>query len=562
LPAPDGSTSGRSLAVPLYSRSVPTTGAGRPPSAWAAFRSTWSIGTGLFILIAAVYVSSSPGRIDIIDGQFRFDVSRNLVRIRRPVISDPFLKGANVPGPDGARYSYYGVAPSVAAMPLVWLGQAGGDPTGERQRFLFSWTSALLGSMACAVLFLFYRRLGVAVSAAVGWTLILAFGTLLWPLAASTFDQAQHALWVLLAVFFGWLSAKRESILLAAGGGVSAGILLNYQESYALILPVLAVSTLAQGSGGHRHCAAAALRCGVFLGASMIGLGAWVLYNQLRFGDPFFTGRTVPLNRKDLSFFGNPVTGLLSLLASPGKSVFLYSPPLLLGFLGLRQLCRREQHLGFVIVCASAVHVVFVSCLSFFGSDWAWGPRYLVPLLPLWALAAPFAVGPASRRALVAAIVAAGVLIQISAVSIDHQRFFLERALPDYFWADDPWSYFKRSALLARPAEILVSVREGVPRTATAFAPGPYRQLLTYTVWSNRPRNLAPEWIHEYKVFYLPRPWPLWMRYVDRTVLPISVGTWTAGLVVLAFFGAGLILVGLRCDRRGGEPPAVAAAEL
>ena len=531
-----------------------------PPPLGGMLGSTWCLGIGLFILVGAVYIGSGPGRIDIIDGQFRYEVAHNLVRIGRPVIADPFLLGANVPGLNGARYSYYGAAPSVVAIPLVWLGRIGGDPAGERQRFLFAWTSGLLGSTACVVLFLFYRQLDIAASAAVGWTLVHAFGTLLWPLAASTFDQGQHALFVLLAVFLGWQSGKRGSLLLAAGGGLSAGILLNYQESYALILPLLALSTLAPGLDGqprHRH---AALRYGAFLGACVIGLEAWLLYNELRFGDPFSTGRSVPLDRKGLAFFGNPVAGLLSLLVSPGKSVVLYSPPLVLGLLGLRQLWRREPWLVGVIASVSAVHVVFISCLSFFGSDWAWGPRYLVPLLPLWALAAPFVMRGIARRWMVAAVLTAGILIQISAVSIDHQRFFLERALPDYFWADDPWSYFKRSALLARPGEILTSIREGVPPTAHAFAPGPYRRLVTYTVWSNRPRDRAPEWVREYRVFYLPRPWPLWMRHLDRSVLPIAVDAWTAGVVALGLLGAGLIYAGVRCNRYGGDPRGIAMA--
>jgi hypothetical protein len=523
------------------------TAGGQGPSSVLAgiLRSNSCLGIGLFFFIGAVYFGTNPGRIDIIDGQFRYEVSRNLVRIGRPVITDPFLLGGNVPGLNGARYSYYNAAPSVAGMPWVWLGRIAGDPAGERQRFLFAWTSGLLGSLACVVLFLFYRQLDISASAAIGWTLAHAFGTLLWPLAASTFDQGQHALFVLLAVFLGWQSAKSDSLLLAAAGGLTAGVLLNYQESYAVILPMLALSTLAQPRGDRpQRRRSGVLRYGVFLGACLIGLQAWLLYNEVRFGDMFFTGRSVPLTRKDLPFFGNPATGLLSLLVSPGKSVFLYSPPLLLGVVGLRHLWRRERCLVVVIVSASVVHLAFISSLSFFGSDWAWGPRYLVALLPLWALAAPLATREISRW-LVIVLLALGIFIQTCAISIDHQRFFLERALPDYFWADDPWSYFKHSALLARPAEMLASIREGVPPTARHFAPGPYPGLVTYTTWSNRPRDLSPTWVREYKVFYLPRPWPLWMPYLDPSLLPIATGVWTVGVAVLGLLGAGLIYAGV-----------------
>ena len=90
-----------------------------------------------------------------------------------------------------------------------------------------------------------------------------------------------------------------------------------------------------------------------------------------------------------------------------------------------------------------------------------------------------------------------------------------------------------------------------MPLTARDFAPGPYRRLVTYTVWSNRPRDHAPEWIREYEVFYLPRPWPLWMRYLDRSALPIAAGAWTAAVALAAVLGLVLVCVGVRGNRCG-----------
>ena len=36
---------------------------------------------GIFVLTAALYCIASPGQIDIIDGQYRFDVAKNLVTL-------------------------------------------------------------------------------------------------------------------------------------------------------------------------------------------------------------------------------------------------------------------------------------------------------------------------------------------------------------------------------------------------------------------------------------------------------------------------------------------------
>ena len=72
----------------------------------------------LFLVLTGVYVLSGPGRIDIIDGQYRFDVTRSLVEVGRPTLRDPMLDAWSGRS-DGSRYSGYGPAASLAAVPLV-----------------------------------------------------------------------------------------------------------------------------------------------------------------------------------------------------------------------------------------------------------------------------------------------------------------------------------------------------------------------------------------------------------------------------------------------------------
>jgi hypothetical protein len=510
---------------------------------------SWRLEIGVFLLVGAAYGLSGPGRIDIIDGQWRYEVAANLVSVGLPIVRDPAL-GTALPGLYGFRYSSYNAGASVTALPFVWLGDLAPDPDGEMRRFLFSFTSGIFGAMTAAILFRFYQELGVSPGMALRWTAVSAFATLLWPVAASTFDQVQHAFLVLLAVLLGHLGAKRSSALTIASGGLAAGLLLNFQESYALLVPALALSTLGvpRGTVERRRPWAGYL---LFLAAAGIGLALWLKYNSIRFGNPFFfTGKLFPKGHPAAGLFGNPLAGLLSLLISPGKSIFLYSPPLLLGLLGIASLRRREPALALTIVAVSLVQLGFVSSLRFFGSDWAWGPRYLVVTLPLWALAFPFVERATIRRTVAGTVVALGLVVQLLALSIDHQRFFFERALPAFFWARDPWSYFKHSALLARPGEIAVTLRDGVPKTARWFAPGPYPHLVTYAIFGNAQSVPAPLWMRHFQVFYVPRPWLLWMLALPpdrRPVNPLPVAVGTLGLGLL---GAALVRSGLRAVER------------
>jgi hypothetical protein len=501
----------------------------------------WTTALGVFLVVGVAYALSGPGRIDTIDGQWRYEVAANLVKEGRPVIRDPALRGSGLPGRDGLRYAYYNAGASVAGFPFVWVGELLGDADGEVQRFLFSLTSAVAGGLLASALYLFYRTLDVENGPALGWTAVSAFGTLLWPLATSAFDQVQHAALVLLAVQLGRASAKRDSIWLAVAGGVAVAVLLNYQEAYLLLVPGLALSTLTW-STSPEAAKGSSRRCWCFLAASGLGIVGWLTYNAVRFGDPlFFFGKLPPEGDPARAVLANPAVGFLSLMFSPGKSIFLYSAPIVLGLLGIRALWRRELVLALTVVTVSAVHLVFVSSLRFFGSDWAWGPRYLVPLLPLWALAFPFVEATTMRRSIVRMVVVLGLLVQVMGVSVDCQRFFFERALPDHFWINDPWFYFRESALLARPGEIAVSLRDGVPGAARSFAPNPYPKALTYTIFGNARRELSPVWMRQFRVFYLPRPWPLWMRFVPPDRRPVRWGPVVLGMLGVGLLGATLV---------------------
>jgi hypothetical protein len=518
----------------------------------------WTTAAGIFLVISVVYILSGPGRIDMIDGQFRYEVAANLVSEGRPVLHDPALYWGGRSGLDGSWHSYYNVGASVAGSPLVWLGRIA-NGSGETQRFLFSLTSAFAGGLLAAALYLFYRALDIKDGSALAWTAVSAIGTLLWPLATSTFDQAQHAVLVLLAAQLGRASAKRGSIWLAIGGGLAVATLLNYQETYLLLVPALALSTvgwrtesgLPEGSYG---------RSGAFLLASGLGVAGWLAYNTVRFGTPFFFFAKLPQEGDPAgSVLANPVVGFLGLVLSPGKSIFLYSPPLVLGILGLRGLWRKDRVLALVLVTASTIQLGFVSSLRFFGSDWAWGPRYLVPVLPLWALAFPFVRVSTIRRSLVPAVVSIGIVVQLMALSVDHQRFFFERGLPPFFWATDPWFYFRESALLARPGEIAVSLRDGVPANARRFAPGPYPEALTYAIFGHARPELAPVWMRRFQVFYLPRPWPLWMRSIPPHRRPVRLEPVVLGLLGAGLLGMALIYLGVNKtpSRAGPESSAM-----
>src|SRR5262249_29056851 len=113
--------------------------------------------------------------------------------------------------------------------------------------------------------------------------------------------------------------------------------------------------------------------------------------------------------------------GLYGLLLSPGKSVFLYSPPLAVAVFGLAALARRRPAFAAAFVATFAPVLLLYGRFLNWDGDWAWGPRYLTFALPTLCL--PLAVlidrahGQAKGRrplvALLAAAFAAGLAVQV-----------------------------------------------------------------------------------------------------------------------------------------------------
>ena len=554
-------------------------------------RSSALAAIGIFLLVSSIYILSSPGRIDIIDGQIRYEVTTNIVKYGRPVMRDPALAGMGAQGNYDEMYSYYSSAASLSPLPLVWLGNA---ITGnqETERFLFSLTSPIFGGLCATILFLFYLQLGVPGKKAVCWTLVASFTTLIWPVSTSVFDNAQHAFFVLLAAYLAYSSAVRNSVRMAVLGGLAAGVLLNYQEYFVILFPALAIITLAPEDGLADATARqeindsnwiirktknlialirgliktflqndrARLRFLSFAAGTIPGLLFYLAYNYIRFGSAFSSNkmpsRVMPL------MFGNPFLGILGLMASPGKSIFLYSPPIILGLLGIRYLWRIAPALCLAAVVGSVTLLAFLSNILFYGGDWCWGPRYLVVVLPLWALAFPFLPVGKIYRGLTIALVALGLAVQLMALSVDNQRFFMERNLPPHFWAEQPGFYFTNSALFARPAE-LMSLRNGLPDSARQFNPSPYPESVTYCIFG-LPLNhgmTRAVWTRQYQVFYLPRPWPLWMQRIEKSRLPINPDVWIVVLLLIGatgmlcvYFGSGRTPVPETVNASGNKP--------
>jgi hypothetical protein len=162
---------------------------------------------------------------------------------------------------------------------------------------------------------------------------------------------------------------------------------------------------------------AAALALGIALAAAI-----HMSWNTYRFGRPFdfgyAWGNMIPQLPPRHFLLGDVPRGLAVLLLSPGKSLVLWAPVLLLAGARAKQLWRREPGVALGLAFSAVAGLVFFAAYLFPEGGYAHGPRNLVPLVPLLLLPAG---GPDSGRwpaAPVAACAAIGALMAVLATSV------------------------------------------------------------------------------------------------------------------------------------------------
>ena len=87
---------------------------------------------------------------------------------------------------------------------------------------------------------------------------------------------------------------------------------------------------------------------------------------------------------------GSMLCGLYGLFLSPNRGIFLFSPILLLAVVAVikwERLDRELRQLLSIYGAAAACYVLLISKMANWGA-FGWGPRYLMPVLPLMFLAA------------------------------------------------------------------------------------------------------------------------------------------------------------------------------
>lgn len=400
----------------------------------------------LFLALSIFYVGITRGHFVSTDEVGVYLTTRSLWEEGSVAVPPVFNA---VPGRDGRLYVPYGIGQTIAALPLYALGEAvrhalarngmgdwsaalagpsvqvgdtrwGGDVEIFFVNLLHCFTTALL----CAVFFLFSLRIGASVRAALTAALLLAFTSYIAPFATGFFQHPAEALFLLLAFYF--LVGDREcpSWRLRAAAGLALGLAFLIRPQSALGFPPLCLYLAWCVWQRLRDQPDAALRRSLMLEfapfvlplAACAALQAYV--NFLKFGGFSLVGGY----GQPMHTFGTPLlTGLYGFLLSPGKSLFVFTPLLVLAPWTFAALWKRRRAETLVIVFIAATYLVFYSKYRYWHGGWSFGPRYVAALVPFLMLPLAPWLQTAGRkgRLAVALLAAAGLWMQLIHVAVN-----------------------------------------------------------------------------------------------------------------------------------------------
>lgn len=373
----------------------------------------------VFLATFAVFLLASGREPPWGDGNVQYMVADGLVHRGTLAIPKPWPDD-QPRGRNDQNYSTYPLATSVIQIPGLLVQDAIGAISPRARGLGRPLTShlayAALGALTCALFYKLCRERRLSQRAASGATAVLAFATTIWVYAHYSYSEIAQA-----AAFTGLV---REMLRLEAEPtphrarrfGLWAGLLFGVKYIYAasLIGAALYLAWALRKQRPQRLILAAA-------STALPSLIAALIYNALCWGSPFATGYSAYFDQ----YWGeHPLVALWGMALSPGKSVFLYSPPLVLGLAALPRLWRDHRAACLAILAAGAPVVAVYSRYKLNG-DYAWGPRFIVFLVPVLGLG--FAVlldawlrAPATKRAtrwlrrgVLATTIACGVAVQL-----------------------------------------------------------------------------------------------------------------------------------------------------
>lgn len=332
-------------------------------------------------------------------------------------------------------------------VPLVLLGRALSFLALDRAVL---WIGPLLTTIIACILYQVGRKLKYDRYVSVAVVGLLILGTMMLPYAQTTFGELVATIGLLLTIWASLHLFTGGGVWAALGAGFGLALACGVNPVYFALAAVVALLILLwqQPTKSWRPVSRQLL---IYALPVVIMAATLFLYNYLRFGSILETGYHF---RTGGEGFNTPLWwGALGLTISPARGLLWYSPPVILAIFSWPSFHRRQRRLSWLLMVIVLFHIVAFGMWWSWWGGYGWGPRFLLPIVPLLLVVTLPGLDRAKRgswpwRLAVLTLLIAGIGVQVAGVTIDpnlyEQHLDAERPAP----ADQPLRYHHDPALV------------------------------------------------------------------------------------------------------------------
>lgn len=374
-----------------------------------------------FFFLLFIFSLLSSGVIDSQDGFQYLAVARNIYYTGEPTApvyeydTRKNIHMSTIVGKDGKTYSLTGLGYSLAYLPAVAVADIVykiyniSPPIHfplENDWLIFltaSFTNSFFAAFLGVILFLYLLELGLSKKQAIFISLVGLFTTNLLVYAKHSFPHMMFVTFLLLSFYLLKMHFKTKNILLLLLSGITFGVTsITYSQTFLLSVIPLGIYFLYLSNFGLKISSIRLLipKAIFFLIGVMPFITTYFWFENLRstatlnFGSPAIASAAASsMLRVPTGVF---IEGLYGQLFSPGRSIFLYSPILLLILIFWHKIKKKWAEV-WVFFTLSLISILFYSAIynpgdptlvpakgvaALWHGELSWGPRYLTPLIP------------------------------------------------------------------------------------------------------------------------------------------------------------------------------------
>jgi hypothetical protein len=408
--------------------------------------SSWRIALWLFASFQFFYLLTSTGRVRTPDEYNTLYTTESLT-LRGSTAVPQAVQLHNFYG----RYDLHGqpraaYPPGQALLCTPWyaLGQyllsrlpgVPADDTDLVVAFSSCLSSATFAALTVTFFFLLLVGMGIPSRASFFAAAMVGLGTPIFAYSGWLFSEPlSAAIFVGVALLLFGQGQRQTPLRTPALAGLFLGLATIIRPTNVFAIPIFAVAVLMRD--GKPALRAAFVLCAT----SAIGVAALFAHNTLLFGGPFEFGYPATAEgAKRLNTFDTPLLkGFYGFLLSPGKSVFIFAPPVILALAGLRRLWKLERGVATVAVLFPLAYLLFFARYTQWEGGYCVGPRYMVPSIVLLCLGLGPMLAAATPRVkkIAVCLLVLGGLVQCVSLATS----FMEDQVPRGRYYDANWNY-------------------------------------------------------------------------------------------------------------------------